>query len=97
MQPSRSVVILATGQHRPQLSGVFVGNGHQYLAERHAAGQILDPFLLGCGLLRGCSYRTKYLTLAAARTDVFDYIERRHNARMRRRVAKQDLKFSALL
>ncbi|MEQ8799548.1 MAG: IS3 family transposase, partial [Salinisphaeraceae bacterium] len=32
------------------------------------------------------------LTLDAARADVFDYIERFHNPRMRRRVAKQDQK-----
>ncbi|MCV3852165.1 IS3 family transposase, partial [Pseudomonas aeruginosa] len=31
-----------------------------------------------------------------ARADLFDYIERFHNPRMRRRVARQDLKFSAL-
>ena len=41
-------------------------------------------------------YRTKYPTLDAARADVFEYIERRHNPRMRRRNAKQDLKFSTL-
>lgn len=29
--------------------------------------------------------------------DVFDYIERFHNRRMRRRVATQDLKLSAVL
>jgi len=42
-------------------------------------------------------YRTSYPTLDAARADVFDYIERRHNPRMRRRVARQDQKFAALL
>jgi putative transposase len=42
-------------------------------------------------------YRTKYPTLDAARADVFEYIERFHNPRMRRRQAKQDLKFSTLL
>lgn len=42
-------------------------------------------------------YRTSYRTLDAARADVFDYIERRHNPRMRRRVAKQDQKIAALL
>ncbi|MCC7097819.1 MAG: IS3 family transposase, partial [Thermomonas sp.] len=31
-----------------------------------------------------------------ARADVFEYIERRHNPRMRRRVIRQDQKFSAL-
>lgn len=42
-------------------------------------------------------YRSSYSTLEAARADVFEYIERRHNPRMRRRVAKQDGKFKALL
>ena len=41
-------------------------------------------------------YRTKYPTLDAARADVFEYIERFHNPRMRRRIARQDLKFSSL-
>ncbi|HDS1107010.1 TPA: IS3 family transposase [Stenotrophomonas maltophilia] len=40
-------------------------------------------------------YRTTYPTLDAARSDVFEYIERRHNPRMRRRRVKQDQKFSA--
>jgi putative transposase len=35
----------------------------------------------------------KYATLDAARAAIFDYIERFHNPRMRRRVAKQDQKF----
>lgn len=42
-------------------------------------------------------YRTSYRTLDAARADVFDYIERRHNPRMRRRTARQDQKVAALL
>ncbi|MHA7623555.1 IS3 family transposase, partial [Xanthomonas euvesicatoria] len=42
-------------------------------------------------------YRTSYATLDGARADVFDYIERRHNPRMRRRAAKQDQKVAALL
>lgn len=41
-------------------------------------------------------YRTTYPTLDAARSDVFEYIERRHNPRMRRRLARQEQKFSAL-
>ncbi|MBB1115944.1 IS3 family transposase [Stenotrophomonas sp. W1S232] len=41
-------------------------------------------------------YRTTYPTLDAARSDVFEYIERRHNPKMRRRRVKQDQKFSAL-
>ncbi|MCP3041596.1 hypothetical protein K6X14_00290, partial [Xanthomonas euvesicatoria pv. allii] len=38
-----------------------------------------------------------HATLDGARADVFDYIERRHNPRMRRRAAKQDQKVAALL
>lgn len=41
-------------------------------------------------------HRMKYPTLDAARTDVFEYIERFHNPRMRRRVARHDRKFQAL-
>lgn len=41
-------------------------------------------------------HRTQYPTLDVAKSDVFDYIERFHNPRMRRRVAVQDLKFSTL-
>jgi putative transposase len=39
-------------------------------------------------------YRMRYPTLDAARADVF--IERFYNPRMRRRIARQDLKFSTL-
>ena len=49
------------------------------------------------GLLkRERTYRTSYPTLDAARSDVFEYIERRHNPRMRRRRDKQDPKSPAL-
>jgi putative transposase len=47
-------------------------------------------------LKREWIYRTRYRTLDAAKADVFHYIERFHNPRMRRRVAKQDQKVSAL-
>lgn len=40
--------------------------------------------------------RMKYPTLDAAKADVFNYIERFHNPRMRRRVANQDMKFQSL-
>lgn len=43
------------------------------------------------------AYRMSYPTLDAARADVFEYIKRFQNPRMRRRVAKQDQKFSTLL
>lgn len=38
----------------------------------------------------------RYRTRDEARADLFDYIERFHNPRMRRRVATQDRKFSAV-
>lgn len=41
-------------------------------------------------------HRHHYPTLNAAKADVFDYIERFHNPRMRRRVAKRDQQFLAL-
>ena len=40
--------------------------------------------------------RRRYLTLADARSDVFDYIERFHNPWMQRRLDVQDRKFSVL-
>lgn len=42
-------------------------------------------------------YRTSYPALNAARADVFEYTERRHSPRKRRRVARQDQKVAALL
>ncbi|TDN66102.1 integrase-like protein [Halothiobacillus neapolitanus] len=39
--------------------------------------------------------RTIYRTLDMTRSDLFDYIERFHNPRMRRRLARQDQKFLA--
>ena len=47
-------------------------------------------------LKRERTNRTRYPTLDAARADVFDYVERFHNPRMRRRVARQDLKFTGV-
>lgn len=38
-----------------------------------------------------------YPTRDVARMDLFNYIERFHNPRMRRRVAKRDLEFSTFL
>ncbi len=39
-------------------------------------------------------HRARYHTLDIARSNLFDYIERFYNPRMRRRVAKPDLLFS---
>lgn len=41
--------------------------------------------------------RKKCRTIYIARADIFNYVERIHNPRMRRRVAKIDLEFSAVL
>ncbi|MEQ8800466.1 MAG: DDE-type integrase/transposase/recombinase, partial [Haliea sp.] len=41
--------------------------------------------------------RSKYRTRDIAESDLFDYIERFHNLRKRRRVAKRDLEYSAVL
>ena len=41
-------------------------------------------------------YRATCPTFDAARADVFEYIERFHSGRMRRRIARQDLEFFAL-
>jgi putative transposase len=41
-------------------------------------------------------YRSTYPTLDAARADVFEYIERPHNPRMRRSMTEQDLRFPTL-
>ena len=47
-------------------------------------------------LKRERTHRVKYPTLDSAKADLFDYIERFHNPRMRRRVAKHDLMFSGV-
>jgi putative transposase len=41
--------------------------------------------------------RESYPTLDSAKADVFNYIERFHNPRMRRRVAKRDMEYAALI
>jgi len=41
--------------------------------------------------------RMKYPTSDAARADLFNYIERFHNPRMRKRLARRDVEFQALL
>ena len=82
------------------------GDYQRYLA---ANGLVCSMSAMGhCGDNAACEgffgllkrervYRMTYPTLDAARADVFEYIERIHNPRMRRRVARLDQKFSALL
>jgi putative transposase len=47
-------------------------------------------------LKRERTHRRRYLSLAEARSDVFDYIERFHNPRMQRRIDIQDQALNAL-
>lgn len=48
-------------------------------------------------LKRERTNRESYPTLDSAKADVFNYIERFHNPRMRRRVAKRDMQYAALI
>lgn len=48
-------------------------------------------------LKRERTNRQSYRTQDEARADIFDYIERFHNPRMRRRLAAQDQRFNSLL
>jgi len=47
-------------------------------------------------LKRERTHHKKYPTLDVGKADIFDYIERFHNPRMRRRIAKRDLEFSGV-
>lgn len=47
-------------------------------------------------LKRERARRMRYPTLDSAKADLFDSIERFHNPRMRRRVARHDMKFSTV-
>lgn len=42
-------------------------------------------------------HRTRYRTRGEARANLFDYLERFHNPRMPRRVARRDQEFQALI
>ena len=98
---SRDQVIL----HSDRGSQFRSGDYQHYLA---ANGLVCSMSAVGhCGDNAACEgffgllkrervYRMKYATLDAARADVFEYIERFHNPRMRRRLARQDQKFSTL-
>jgi putative transposase len=46
-------------------------------------------------LKRDRTNRMKYPTMVAAKADLFNYIERFHNPRMRKRIAKRDMEFQA--
>lgn len=96
-----SEVILHSDRGGQFISGTyrkFLG-GNALVSRMSAVGHCADN--AACGgffgvLKRELINRTKYPKLDAARADVFEYIERFHNSRMRRRIAQQDLKFSTL-
>lgn len=76
----------------------FLG-GNALVSSMSAAGHCADN--AACegffGLLkRERVFHRRYRTRDEARADVFDYLERFHNPRMRRRVARRDRELSAL-
>lgn len=52
------VVVDVVREHGPELPGVFVGDGDDDFAERHATGEGSDPDLLGCGLVQADPFGT---------------------------------------
>lgn len=52
VEAGRGVVVEIVREHGPELSGVFVGDSDDDLAEGHATGERLDPDLLGGGLVQ---------------------------------------------
>ncbi len=72
---------------------------HHIISSMSAVGHCGDNAAMEgfFGLLkRERVYRRRYLTLAEATTDIFDYIERFHNPRMQRRLDAQDQAFRLL-
>lgn len=84
----------AGGQALPVCSAGSVQQASDWLVVHCGDNAACDGFF--SLLKRERIYRTTYPTLDPARPDVFEYIQRRHNPRMRRRRVKQDQKFSAL-
>lgn len=99
-QGSGSVIL-----HSDRGSRFRSGDYQRYLA---ANGLVCSMSAVGhCGDNAACEgffgmlkreriHRMKYPTLDVARIDVFEYVERFHNPRMRQRVARHDRKFQAL-
>ena len=96
-----SEVILHSDRGGQFISGTyqkFLG-GNALVCSMSAVGHCADN--AACegffGMLkRERVHHRQYRTRDEARADLFDYLERFHNPRMRRRVARQDRKFSAL-
>jgi putative transposase len=100
-RPDRAAVILHSDRGTQFTSADY----QQFLTDHHivssmsAVGHCGDNAAMEgfFGLLkRERIHRHRYLTLAEARADVFDYIERFHNPRMQRRLDAQDQAFRLL-
>lgn len=96
-----SEVILHSDRGGQFISGTyqkFLG-GHALVCSMSAVGHCADNAACESffGLLkRERVHHRRYRTRDEARADLFDYLERFHNPRMRRRVARRDREFSAL-
>jgi len=89
----RTPVVLHSDQGSQFTSGEYQRFlvGHKLTCSMSAVGSCADnaPAESFFGLLkRDRVHRREYATCAEARTDVFDYIERFHNPRMRRRLER---------
>ena len=87
--------------------GQFISDTYQKFLGGHALGCSMSA-VGHCGDNAACEgffgiikrewiHRTSYRTRDEARADVFGYLERFHNPRMRRRVARRDREFQALI
>jgi putative transposase len=98
----RSEVILHSDRGGQFISGTyqkFLG-GNALVSSMSAVGHCADN--AACEGFFGMLKRERvhhrcYRTRDEARADLFDYLERFHNPRMRRRVARRDREFSALI
>lgn len=100
-RPTRAPVILHSDRGTQFTSYAY----QQFLTDHHITLSMSDVGHCGdnapaegfFGMLkRERINRRRYLTVADARSDVFDYIERFHNPRMQRRLDALDQQFSAL-
>ena len=100
-RPNRDPVVLHSDRGTQFTSGEY----QRFLADHNIISSMSDVGHCGdnaaaegfFGMIkRERIHRRHYLTLAAARSDVFDYIERFHNPRMQRRLDIRDQAFNAL-
>ena len=100
-RPDRSPVILHSDRGTQFTSADYQQflKDHHIISSMSAVGHCGDNAAMEgfFGVLkRERVYRRRYLTLSDARSDVFDYIERFHNPRMRRRLDANDQAFRLL-